>query len=295
MSVTCPRDLPSASPQPAVSLPQHLVWIVTTVLAMGLLDVFVMKYLCRKWFGTADKKSPEAKDKATKARWFVLHSIANACIVVFGLPDCVTCLQYPACAMVEPFSYVPSYLAFGIHLYHFIGFSDLRAADVVHHLVFPLPMGIADFTMHWGPIVNFLLFFMSGLPGAIDYALLALVKLSKFDRLEEKRINAHINIWLRGPGLVVVATTIWTCIMHGKTDIHTVIVIVIGILTFGNGVYYGQQVVRNYEEERGLQITREQARKELRTPHHYPLPDVLLEPPTPLILNSAKDRGTGMN
>jgi hypothetical protein len=48
--------------------------------------------------------------------------------------------------------------------------------------------------------VNSLLFFITGIPGAMDYAMLSMVKENLMDKLEEKRLNTHINVWLRMPG-----------------------------------------------------------------------------------------------
>jgi len=187
-----------------------------------------------------------------KARWFALHSVTNWCIVFFSLQDCLSVIQSPVCAMVMPLnSFVPSYFAFSLHAYHFLAYTGLRGEDIVHHLLFVAPLGYVNFQMCFGPIVNILLFFMTGLPGAIDYWLLALLKLGKFDRLEEKRINANINVWLRSPGLVCVSTIIFSCIMHDKLHIHKAVAICCMILTFGNGVYYGNQVAKNYEVEKG--------------------------------------------
>ena len=45
--------------------------------------------------------------------------------------------------------------------------------------------------------------FVCGVPGAIDYALLSLVKQGRLDRMLEKRWNTLINTWLRGPGCCV--------------------------------------------------------------------------------------------
>jgi hypothetical protein len=49
-------------------------------------------------------------------------------------------------------------------------------------------------------VTNVVGFFLTGLPGGMDYFMLVLVKLGKMDRLTEKRYNTRIMTWLRGPG-----------------------------------------------------------------------------------------------
>ena len=94
---------------------------------------------------------------------------------------------------------------------------------------------------------------MTGVPGGIDYAMLSLVKIDKFSRLEEKRLNSHINVWLRMPGLVVVSAIMYSCFIMGQTRVWFAAILCI-ILTFLNGVYYMQQVVRNYENEKSKNV-----------------------------------------
>ena len=49
--------------------------------------------------------------------------------------------------------------------------------------------------VNYGPIANTYFFFICGLPGMIDYFMLGLAKLGKLDIMEEKRINAFLNVW----------------------------------------------------------------------------------------------------
>lgn len=45
---------------------------------------------------------------------------------------------------------------------------------------------------------SFMAFFISGLPGAIDYLLLVLVKNGKLNPNTQKRVCASLNVYLRG-------------------------------------------------------------------------------------------------
>ena len=227
----CPKDGISQTP-----LGSHFNGVVKFLLLVFAMDIFLK---CFKSF-----------QENSKARWFGLHSAVNWLITIFAFNDSVSCLKNPICSMVlDMDSWYPSHLAFALHVYHFLAYTNLRFEDIVHHVLFVGTFAVVNFLMSWGKIANFLLFFMTGLPGAIDYALLALVKLGMFNRLEEKRVNAHINIWLRCPGLVVVSVIMFVCLSHRTIAVHPMAAVITLLLCFGNGVFYGQQVVRNYERE----------------------------------------------
>ena len=93
--------------------------------------------------------------------------------------------------------------------------------------------------------MNFCLNFISGLPGAIDYAMLAAVKLGRMSRLREKRCNCAINVWLRLPGLVVNSAIAWCCFAHGSHSMLPAPMLLFSLaLGLGNGLFYGEQVPR---------------------------------------------------
>ena len=229
--IRCPEGGVTQTP-----LADHFMGVLKFLLLVLLLDMILK---CTSLFKTN-----------SKARWFGLHSAVNWLITIFAFSDSVSCLSSPLCSMVQDMdSWYPSHLAFALHVYHFLAYTNLRAEDIVHPVLFVGTFAVVNFLMSWGKIANLLLFFMTGIPGAIDYALLALVKLGKFNRLEEKRVNAHINIWLRSPGLIVVAVIMFVCLSHRAVAVHPMAAALTIVLCFGNGVYYGQQVVRNYERE----------------------------------------------
>ena len=45
-----------------------------------------------------------------------------------------------------------------------------------------------------------MVFFICGLPGGVDYAMLSAVRYGFMDELTEKYINTHLNTWIRIPG-----------------------------------------------------------------------------------------------
>jgi hypothetical protein len=91
----------------------------------------------------------------------------------------------------------------------------------------------------------------------VDYALLSMVKEGRIGRLSEKRVNAWINNWLRGPGCVTAAGFIYAGWAHGNLEhIPTPVVFFAMFLIAANGQYYGRRVIANYakcEAEEKLQ------------------------------------------
>jgi hypothetical protein len=72
-------------------------------------------------------------------------------------------------------SAVPGGFVAAIHTYHALRFK-LSAGDIFHHAAFAGVGCFSNYIVNYGPIANLYFFFVCGLPGAIDYALLGLVK-----------------------------------------------------------------------------------------------------------------------
>lgn len=185
-----------------------------------------------------------------KARWYLLHALANLVITLFAIPDLITTLQAPRYCFTGPYSLVPVYLIAAVHLYHMLAFK-CNTGDYVHHLLFGgiiCPMGIFFVT---GPVQNTVAFFICGLPGGLDYFMLALVKLGRMNRFAEKKLNSRINVWMRSPGLLLSAF----CLVIARFDedvtadvverIPAAVCIGGALLCFLNGQYYMQVVVGN--------------------------------------------------
>jgi hypothetical protein len=134
-----------------------------------------------------------------------------------------------------------------IHLYHCIAFS-LRAEDIFHHLAFvSILCGLAiPFKWVGGVANNFGCFFLSGLPGGLDYVMLTCVAQGLMDKLSEKVWCARINVWLRGPAMSCYMLLGWISFVHDKNmKIHWSVLLLIVFLHFFNGQYYAQQSVQS--------------------------------------------------
>eukprot|EP00937_MAST-01D_sp_MAST-1D-sp2_P007905 g7905.t1 len=224
-----PKEL---EPPPLLTyhVPLCLVWF----LVMGAIDFVVLRPRLLKG-----------------APWFALHSSMNMLVTVFGLSDVMYILDRPHCAMVAPTqSWIPSHIAVTLHVYHCVAYTELRFDDIFHHAVFVAPFAAMQLTMMWGPICNLLMFFITGLPGGIDYALLVLVKQGRLSRLQEKRYNASIMVWLRMPGLLFFSSVQYVGLRLGFYRVSWYWIVLCMFLGAANGIFYMAQVHENYHIKR---------------------------------------------
>ena len=142
-------------------------------------------------------------DFNNKARWFLLHSIINMIVVYFSYKDLHTCYKNPKeCYKIswnDNSINVYNY-ACGLHIYHCL-FFKLTQSDYIHHFFMVLICGILCYNFQ-SIIISFALFFLSGLPGAIDYLLLYLVKINRLSTLTEKLAYFYLSLLIRTPGCI---------------------------------------------------------------------------------------------
>lgn len=82
---------------------------------------------------------------------------------------------------------------------------------------------------------------LCGLPGAIDYFLLALVRMGKIKKGSEKKVNALLNLWFRMPyGILLCGMALVSIIEYNKWECLPCVLFV-----FYNSIYYGIMVIVN--------------------------------------------------
>ena len=192
-------------------------------------------------------------------RWFLLHACCNAIICVWGAKDVLTTLDNPAGSMAQDLAWskVPGGFVAAIHTYHVLRFK-LGAGDIFHHAAFAGVGCFSNYVVNYGPIANLYFFFVCGLPGAIDYFLLGLVKMGKLPPMEEKRLNSAINVWLRAPGLTLVFAFAFAAYRTGNHGINAFVIAVLAFISVHNGQYYLQRVVANYHFKLGFAAGKQQ-------------------------------------
>lgn len=142
-----------------------------------------------------------ALPKAAHTRWCAIHAIVNLALCTVAWPDLVAVARAPVQSPLEPpTSTQPVALALWLHLYHSVCYA-LSVDDMAHHLLFALLLGVPSY-IHARRITNAMLFFLSGLPGALIYALVALRRVGICRAWDEPRFSLAVNTGLRAPGIL---------------------------------------------------------------------------------------------
>jgi hypothetical protein len=179
--------------------------------------------------------------------YYAIHAAHNALIVLLTAPDIwLTFTQFNNLGLYQP-NWTAAYLCFALHFYHiWVYYRSFRFDDWLHHglmigVALPLGLSIPSSTL-----LGFSLFFTTGLPGGIDYALLFGVRNGWIERLTEKRVNKELNVWIRSPGCIAHATLSLLFLCNYTQHMNAFANLLTTTLIFWNGQYFMQQVVTDY-------------------------------------------------
>ena len=188
-----------------------------------------------------------------QGNYYLLHGISNMFITYACLTDVKNTYLYLNDFNQYPINYYPSIITYSLHSYHIITYYNrLLFDDWLHHILMcgvALPMGIS---MNAGFLLNHSLFFLTGLPGGINYINLFLTRNKFMKRFTQKKVNNALNLWMRAPGCIShSALTLVAYNSHSElfVDYQKYLVWCTIILTFWNGIYFMNQVVSNYAVE----------------------------------------------
>ena len=175
-------------------------------------------------------------------RWFYMHVITNFIVCLTTLPDVIIILMDPYTEINSLMT--PKNIILMSHLYHVLIF-NVSIIDWIHHIIMSL-MLLIPYVYPASTITNYLLFFLNGLPGGIDYIMLMMVKFDMIDRITEKYINSLLNIYFRGPGIVIGAYIVYLNWLTGRLVINLIVLLftIVGLLW--NAQYFTYRVVANY-------------------------------------------------
>ena len=135
------------------------------------------------------------------------------CVLTFS--DFLNVLLNPLNAFNGSRISLPLMSTISLHVFHIITcFNNLSIIDWMHHVISCLFVGLLGEFYVNGPIINYFLFFLCGLPGGIDYYLLTLNKYGLINRLTEKRINVNLNMWIRLPGVLFGCNTCYFYLLY---------------------------------------------------------------------------------
>jgi hypothetical protein len=179
--------------------------------------------------------------------YYAVHALHNAMIVALTAGDVRAALTDVDSIFVRDITWPAVYLCYALHVYHLYEYWRVfYLDDWLHHVLMigiALPLGSL---IPGGPLLGMTLFFTTGLPGGINYALLFAERNGWVSRETEKAINVPVHQWLRGPGCVATATLIFAMVHSaaGVTVWDRFAATLIAALTFWNGIYFTNQILR---------------------------------------------------
>ena len=177
--------------------------------------------------------------------YYAIHAFHNACIVACSFHEVVQTLTDFDSIHTAPPNFRVLELCFALHFYHIVFYyQKFRFDDWLHHgLMIGIALPIGGLVPS-GTLLGYSLFFLTGLPGGIDYAGLFLVRNGWMTKRTQKYINMNLATWIRSPGCVSVATLILaTTSVHAAPWYYALGAYVVAALNFWNGQYFLQQVL----------------------------------------------------
>ena len=178
--------------------------------------------------------------------YYAVHSIHNAAVVyVTGEEVWKTATDFGN-ALLSPNNYTALELVFALHFYHVAYYwRKFRFDDWLHHiLMIGIALPIGGFVPA-GTLLGFSLFFTTGLPGGIDYAVLFAQRNGWVGRETQKRLNTFLNVWIRSPGCVANAayTLAFLSLTQSPIRLYWIAGLITAFLNYWNGQYFMRQVV----------------------------------------------------
>lgn len=186
-----------------------------------------------------------------EGRYYLNHFVANMFVSMFTLSDLVHSYDMKT-VILSSYDYRAITMVFAIHVYHVIMyFRKFTFDDWLHHglmICFALPLSVA---MNQVKLINHSLFFLSGFPGGVNYALLFLERNGFLSKQTQKKINKHLNIWVRQPGCIATCVLILIGIYNFAEfeTYQTIVGLLVCLVVYWNGNYFMEQVVSDYAKK----------------------------------------------
>ena len=196
------------------------------------------------------------------ARWFVVHSFCNTLIVYYGYQDMLKMFVDPVSIIYENniSSINPTAYSISLHFYHTVGYhSDFTFVDWLHHGIMYLITIPLLLLQNPTPITNANFCFITGIPGCIDYLLLALVKIDVIESQTEKSINRYLNVWIRAPGIFWVTAMGYVYAFQQRanntnyTESQFYGLMIILLTNYWNAFYFLERVVASHYKHQTLE------------------------------------------
>lgn len=222
----------------------HLKIFGLSLIFIWLLGWFI-KYFDNKLF----VKTGKLKSNYNRI-WYVIHAITNTVIVLLTIGDVFDVLADPYNSLDPVESKIPVIIIMALHIYHCITDPNgMTIIDWIHHTISCALIIVLIIYFLRGQILNYIAFFVCGLPGGIDYYLLALCKYKIIDNLTEKKINCKLNMYCRLPGILSGCTIAYSAMNYNieSLDAPSIIASMTCILIMTiNSIFFAERVVFNY-------------------------------------------------
>lgn len=185
-----------------------------------------------------------------QGKYYLLHSINNMFIVYSSIPELIYTYNNFFDYYNYNCNYFPSVISYSLHIYHiYVYFKKMRFDDWLHHIVmmFAFPLAMATDP---GSLLNHAMFYLTGLPGAINYFLLFLSRNGIVGRIFQKKVNNYLNLLIRCPGCIShVTMSLLTLGFREFTPIQTYFVLIQCLIVYWNGIYFMNQVIVDYNKQ----------------------------------------------
>lgn len=179
-----------------------------------------------------------------KARWFQLHFFINMIISYYTIGDTLSIIQNPCHTQYSVTNYEGGALSLSLHVYHTL-FFNLSSTDIYHHItsvLFAIPINI----IYDKRTNSMFYFFLTGIPGGLDYLCLTLVKNNKMNYITQKNFSSKQNTFIRMPGGIICCYLIFYSMrfLHGYAEHISAIMLL--IIIFLNVTIFGKMSIENY-------------------------------------------------
>jgi hypothetical protein len=181
----------------------------------------------------------------TKARWFQLHAAVNTIIVYIISNDIYLLYTDPLHNIRDVESKMECNFIIFLHIYHYFIFKN-TVMDNFHHFIFIGCGGIPLFYYYNSNLTRLTSFAVCGLPGAIEYFTLTLVKHNKMKSLTQKQFNSYLYNYFRYPITIYGITIIYIAHTQNLTsETPSIVIYYIIFLVFMNGSFYNKLTIEN--------------------------------------------------
>ena len=193
------------------------------------------------------KLDNKIKQYRFKNPYYLIHFIVNLLIVFMTYPAVLLLYTDFHNSYQYKINIHSIWLCMSLHVYHMIHYRrTLGFQDYLHHIPTIVVLGYPTLVGNYdNAVVGHIVFYLSGLPGGIDYIMLFFVRNKMMNVITEKFVNKYLNLYIRCPGAII--SFIFLIIYYQKLELESFYSVgLISIYIYLNGIYYMERVTTNY-------------------------------------------------